>query len=126
MIFQVIMPIGRNRLRIEQQATIASCAHNLGLAPNYPDAYDPAAPFDIHGFIGRLERSAFVFVDLSYESPSCYYELGVAESIGKVIVAVAQKGTDIHQSANRAAVRFYGCDYESAVREALTRGKLAT
>jgi hypothetical protein len=45
--------------------------------------------------------------DLSLERPSCYYELGLAEALGKPVYLIAAEGTDIHQTASRRLVSFY-------------------
>lgn len=59
-------------------------------------------PFDCgrtgqNSVVADMKTSAFVFADLSYERPSCYYELGLAQALGKVTFLVAQEGTHIHQ-----------------------------
>lgn len=80
-------------------------AHNLIVhLPNY-DLDQPN--FDIHTEIKDLEGSLFVIADLSLERPSCYYELGIAEAIGKKNYLIARTGTTIHQTVNRKNIQFY-------------------
>jgi nucleoside 2-deoxyribosyltransferase len=46
-------------------------------------------------------------VDLSYERPSCYYELGLVECLGADAMLIARIGTTIHQTSLRASVHYY-------------------
>ena len=59
-----------------------------------------------------MKQCEFVLVNLSLERPSCYYELGLAEAIGKPVYLIAIEGTDIHQTASRKLVQFYNTNEE--------------
>jgi hypothetical protein len=54
--------------------------------------------FDLPRYLRRLGRSRLVIADLSYERPSCYYELGLADAIGTRTALVASPGTRVHQT----------------------------
>lgn len=62
----------------------------------------------------EIQRAQFVVADLTDERPSCYYEVGFAEALGKPVVAVASresimepgKETKIHFDVH-ANVRFF-------------------
>jgi nucleoside 2-deoxyribosyltransferase len=56
-----------------------------------------------------------VLADLSLERPSCYYELGLAEALGKPVYLIAKKNTDIHQTASRRLVRYFDNEDEYKV-----------
>jgi nucleoside 2-deoxyribosyltransferase len=74
---------------------------------NIPE-YDPVNPnFNIENMIEQIKRAVVVIVDLSFERPSCYYELGVAESLHKKIIVFAKLGTNIHQTSYRNEITFY-------------------
>ena len=74
---------------------------------NIPD-YDRAAPnFDIKETIATIKTSDGVIADLSFERPSCYFELGIAEAVNANIALVAVKGTVVHQTSLRKSVFFY-------------------
>lgn len=56
----------------------------------------------------NLRRSALVIADLSYERPSCYFEVGFAQALGKKVHMFALQGTPVHQVSDRGKVKFYG------------------
>lgn len=47
--------------------------------------------------IAQFENIDFFIADLSFERPSCYYEVGYIQAIKKKTFLIAQKGTIIHQ-----------------------------
>ena len=49
----------------------------------------------------------FFIADMSYERPSCYFEVGFAQALNKPIYLLAQHKTIIHQLLNREKVKFY-------------------
>ncbi len=65
-----------------------------------------------------MQTSNFFLVDLSYERPSCYYELGYIQSMDKATLIIAKSGEKIHMSLNRNQIRFYDNleDYKRIVR----------
>lgn len=69
--------------------------------PNY-DRLNPK--FDLDATRGTIQSVDLVFADLSYERPSCYYELGLAEALGANVFCVAAAGTEIHQTSYRSSV----------------------
>ena len=46
----------------------------------------------------NIKKASFVIADLAYERPSCYYELGLAQAMGKLTFFIALAGTKIHQT----------------------------
>jgi hypothetical protein len=56
----------------------------------------------------QLIRSAdAIIADLSYERPSCYFEVGFAQALAKPIHLIALNNTPIHQVLNRDSVKYY-------------------
>jgi nucleoside 2-deoxyribosyltransferase len=103
----VIMPVGSDLFAMEKKKAIADGAARAGFEIRFPD-YLPLKPtFKISELIAEILGADCVIADLSHERPSCYYELGIAEALGKRVYLVAKTGTPIHQSAARSMVRYY-------------------
>ena len=102
--FKVIMPVGSDSQLEEKQKQIQKIAEQHGIAPHFPSYEDYS---DIHVALQNLRSAEFVLVDLTFERPSCYYELGLAEAINAKIYLIAAQGTDIHQTSKRNSVQFY-------------------
>jgi nucleoside 2-deoxyribosyltransferase len=106
-IVRVIMPIGSDPDFKRKQTAIARGARAAGFEAAFPD-YDPVKPrFDLDSVVKQLRTSTVVLADLTGERPSCYYELGLAEALGRPVALLAAKGSDIHQTYFRARARFY-------------------
>ncbi|MEO8111511.1 MAG: hypothetical protein ABI594_15810 [Ginsengibacter sp.] len=43
----------------------------------------------------RIKKAAFVIVDLTETKPNVYYELGIAQGLGKPVIITAKKGTTL-------------------------------
>jgi hypothetical protein len=86
-----------------------------------------AAPASIKGAagesigLGDLRRADAVIGDLSFERPSCYFEVGLACGLNKPVFLIAEEGTRLHQVVGRDAVEFYSDmdEYRDVVRKAL-------
>src|SRR5215204_3006056 len=99
--FHLIMPFGSDSRAGLKQEIIRDVAEIYCLRPHFP-AYDKnKSAFVLAPTLEDLKECAFVLADLSLERASCYYELGVAEALGKKTYVVAEEGTDIHQTASR-------------------------
>jgi nucleoside 2-deoxyribosyltransferase len=117
----VIMPVGSDLFAAEKKRAIADGAARAGFEVRFPD-YLPLKPtFKISELITEIREADYVIADLSYERPSCYYELGIAEALGKRVHLVAKTGTPIHQSAARSLVRYYVdiADLAKSIEQAL-------
>lgn len=119
--FQVIMPIGSNPKAIEKQKIICDISKKTDFKPRFPIYTTEDPVFNLQLALRDIKNSEFVLVDLSFERPSCYYELGLAEALGKPVYLIALIGTNIHQTASRRLVRFYdkNADYIRLVREVI-------
>jgi nucleoside 2-deoxyribosyltransferase len=47
------------------------------------------------GILERIERAAFVIVDITDLRPNVFYELGYADGLGKKVVLTAKQGTEL-------------------------------
>lgn len=54
-----------------------------------------------------LDRVRFSIIDLSFERPSCYYEMGFIDALGGEKFLIAKSQTIIHQHDPNDMVRFY-------------------
>ena len=105
MYFQVIMPVGNDPLKKEKEGIIRGAAKDL--TPRFPRYSSQDPVFNLQASLADLRGAEFVIADVSLERPSCYYELGLAEALGRPVYLVAQEGTNIHQMADRRATRFF-------------------
>lgn len=121
--FYVIMPVGSDKLFMEKRLIIQSEARKAGFTPYFPLDQQPDIPLDLNLTIKDLRDSQFVLADLSLERPSCYFELGLAQALGKPTLLVAEQGTPIHQAYGRNQIRFYADleEYRRVISETLAR-----
>lgn len=105
--FCVIMPIGSDEMAAAKVKLISSIALAHSFAAHFPDYASRSQRFDIAKTMQSYRACAFIIADLSHERPSCYYELGIVEALGKEVHAIAAVGTEIHQTANRDSVQYY-------------------
>jgi nucleoside 2-deoxyribosyltransferase len=123
MYFQVIMPVGTDPDRREKEAIIRAVASSEGLASYFPSYASHNPVFNLQSSLRDLRGADFVLADLSLERPSCYYELGLAEALGKPAYLLAREGTTIHQTAARHSVRFFDSlkDFRVAIEEIINQ-----
>lgn len=106
------MPVGSNPDKIDNQNAIASAAGNYNIKPLFP-SYDTQKPsFDLYQALDILKGCKFVLADLTLERPSCYYELGLAEALGKKIYITAKTNSNIHQTSHRKNINYYDSSSE--------------
>lgn len=111
----LIMPVGSDEAFDSKRAAIEAASLRLGWLTHFPFDYmarkdhqqDSAAEFRLPQVIADMQTAALIFADLSLERPSCYYELGIAQALGRPTFVVAATGTAIHQVADRNSVSFY-------------------
>jgi hypothetical protein len=65
-----------------------------------------------------------IIADLALERPSCYFEVGLAQSAGLRVDLIAPTGTPIHQVAGRQRVHRYSSprEYEALVHRLVASG----
>lgn len=66
--------------------------------------------FDLEKTMELYKEVTYFIADLSFERPSCYYEIGYVQGMNKEVDLIALKGTMIHQV--RGEVNFYSNIYE--------------
>ena len=111
----VIMPVGSDRAFEAKRAALQASGHRHGWMMHFPmsttaqtdDSGTREAYFELREVIATMRTASLIIADLSLERPSCYYELGVAQTLGRPTLLLASIGTAIHQVAHRDRVHFY-------------------
>ena len=78
---------------------------------------------DVDESLALLENADLVLADLSLERPSCYFEVGFAQSRNKLVYLIAIVGTEIHQVRSKNKVQFYEnmSNYKELIDELFSR-----
>ena len=79
--------------------------------------------FDLEEYKSQVLGCSFAVADLTFERPSCYFELGAVQAMGLPVVFLGALGTPVHQHASGIAVYSYtGLDGYREVVERLVLG----
>lgn len=101
--FYVISPVASDTAFADKRVILEEAGGHFGLHPFFPldNAYLSKADL-----LASIRSAALVIADMSFERPSCYFELGLAEGINASVSLLATTGTHIHQVGDRP-VHFY-------------------
>jgi nucleoside 2-deoxyribosyltransferase len=115
------MPVGADQQFASKRSILEQVAEKEGLTPYFPFDRTSNMTFDKERTLSVIRDSDFVLADLSMERPSCYFELGLAQALGKDVYLIAEQDTDIHQAHGRGLTRFYQglSGYEQVVSSVL-------
>lgn len=102
----VISPVTADPDFGAKRAALKAVARSLGVTVLFP--LDRQADVALKKTSGDIRGAKLVLADLTYERPSCYFELGLAEASGADVGIIAKKGTPIHQVGYATEVHFYG------------------
>ena len=119
--FYVIAPVGADPRFNQKRRILTELGTAFEMAPFFPPiGGSPVLPNEA---VRDMKAAEFVMADLSHERPSCYYEVGLAESAGVEVIIIAEFGTRIHQVRCPDAVKvFSNLDhYRELVGQTLTR-----
>jgi hypothetical protein len=125
--FYVIAPISLDLHYEDKKNILLVLAKSFGFRAYFPlDRFEgTSSALDVlpDRIAKDFQSARFVLADLSYERPSCYYELGIAQASEVSTVLIAEAGTDIHQAGGRQAVRYYADlrEYQDVVESVLRR-----
>jgi hypothetical protein len=123
--FYVICPVGTDPDFATKRSALEALGSERAIEPFFP--LERGVGFSIDTVSLDMGLAEFVLADLSFERPSCYFELGLAKA-GRVKVAlIAAKGTAIHQVGDHARVGFYRdfeeyCSLVSTILDRLSVG----
>ncbi|WP_405956408.1 hypothetical protein [Streptomyces phaeochromogenes] len=102
-----IMPVSSDSEYGQKRVRLNDAARDFDLAVHFP--LDRGLPkegmeFDLAAASTDIRQSVMVIADLTFERPSCYYELGLAQALGARVSLIAKSGTPIHQAFGRNSV----------------------
>ena len=105
----MIMPVGSDPDYPAKRSVADGVALESGTLVHFP--LDGAAGVE-QQFDAELTERDFidadlVIADLALERPSCYYELGFAQALGRPTQIIAPEGTHIHQAGGRESAMYY-------------------
>ena len=101
----VIMPVRIDDNYEAKRAAIVDAFGGDAILPSAADSNASSPAFDIAETVYEMRQVDFVIADLSFERPSCYYELGMAQAMQLPALVIAQHGTQLHQ--HFGTVTFY-------------------
>lgn len=121
--FYVICPVGADPDFAEKKRILENLACECGMDPFFP--LERHRRFSLREVKADTQGAEFALADLSFERPSCYFELGLAQATSVPISLLAATGTPIHQvgDAREADVAFYSNldEYRTAASRILAR-----
>lgn len=103
--FYVISPVAADPDFAAKRAIVSAAAEFVDVKPLFP--LDRSLGIALERAHDDIHRAKFVLADLSYERPSCYFELGLAEATGVDVRILAKIGTPIHQVGYASQINFY-------------------
>lgn len=87
----MITPYRYDQLFQSKKLIVMNIAVQYHLQPFYADFDVPllTAGFHMKKTLAAIKRSKFIIADLTYERPSCYYEIGYAHGLQKRVHLIA-------------------------------------
>ncbi len=101
----VISPVAADPDFAAKRDIISAILQTEGVQPIFP--LDRGVGVALERASEDIRKAKFILADLSYERPSCYFELGLAEATGVDVGIIARVGTTIHQVGYASRVSFY-------------------
>lgn len=117
----IITPYKFDPLFEKKRQIVESASKQFGINVHY----GPYPPYDEktdkEKIVNLYKDIDYFIADLSYERPSCYFEVGFAQGLNKSIHLIAMDGTEIHQVLDRDKVYFYNNlhEYEDLINSIL-------
>lgn len=103
--FYVICPISYDPDYCAKRSILHEIGAAYGIEPFIPLERRPI--LGIGAMIADMKGASFVLVDLSFERPSCYFELGVASACRASVLLIASEYTTVHQLGEDRGVGTY-------------------
>lgn len=115
-----ISPVGTDPSYSSKREVLARIASDHGIEFFFP--LDCHHPFSVPTTLTDLRDSQLVIADLSFERPSCYFEVGLAQATGTPVVLIASVGTPLHQAGGTERVQMYTniASFQAAIEWALS------
>lgn len=123
---QMIMPVSLDPQFEEKVQVIQTLAKEYRFQARLPIPTGREPEFDLQKTIDELNNVDAIVVDLSFERPSCYYELGIAEALGLQVFVISLAGSHIHQTSHKKNVQFYKdlTDYKKILIDVIKKCRL--
>lgn len=87
-------------------AVVGDVCSRLGLVCERDVELRAAQPFT-DTILSGITWATVVICDLSLARPNCYYELGIAQMLGRPVCLIAKEGTEIHADVRQFQVLYY-------------------
>lgn len=118
---QIVLPVRSDPHFKFKRLMWLDVARSSGHEIVMPDGTPPGA-FDLERALEVLNTVQLVVADLTFERPSCYYELGLAQALGLPAVVLNRADCAKHQHAPVVAQYSYEdlSDYAGVVKQILT------
>ena len=105
--FFVITPYRLDPLFGEKKKIIQNVSKLYSMTAYFASEQLSTDDLYIENTLNLFKKIKFFIADLSYERPSCYFEVGFAQALNKPVYLLAQQATIIHQLLNSEKIRFY-------------------
>jgi len=112
-----VSPVGSDPDYVSKRQALDSIAEELGVEFFFP--LDRHKSFSLDAAVRDIRGAWLVIADLSLERPSCYFEVGLAQAIGKSVAFIATTGTFLHQTGGTENLLSYRdiTEYREAIRQ---------
>jgi nucleoside 2-deoxyribosyltransferase len=112
-----IMPVGSDPMYRERREALRHILRGRGKIGHFPLEHNENTELNLDSIIADMNSADQVVADLALERPSCYFEVGLAQALGKRVRLIAPIGTDVHQVGERELVERYDCfdEYKSII-----------
>ena len=114
--FYIVTPISDDPDFALKRNILMEVAVSKGINAHFPLDHPDSESSSI---VSEINNASFVFADVSFERPSCYYEIGIAQALQKATFVVALKGTKIHQVEGKVHSYNELTEYESLILRAI-------
>jgi len=103
----MIMPVSLDPQFEEKVKIIETLAKNNQFQVRLPIPTVDQPEFNLRETIDEFRKASVVVADLSFERPSCYFELGIVETLELDTFIICLPGTYIHQTSHKKDAEFY-------------------
>jgi nucleoside 2-deoxyribosyltransferase len=119
---QTILPGTVDPQVVAKRKIWINAARRHGVEVILPPLPPHVSEFDLRAALSGLRACQLVVADLSFERPSCYFELGLAQALGVPVVVLSVRSTLPHQHGPALGEYCYESldDYEEVVDKTLS------
>lgn len=120
----VLTPLNKNQLK-EYEAIKSEC-HKIGLTVRRGDETRISGPILPH-ILREIASSRFIIANINGRNPNVFYELGIAQALGKSVILIVRSYSDVPFDLRQQQLVIYNRieDLSSELRLALSRFALS-